>query len=83
MENKPIEISGAEWREIMEVPDVREGWGIEKNESVEDFRSMVYGVKFDFMSGGPGYVGDLYIVLGDALEPPLVLIRKDGTLEAA
>ena len=41
---------------------------------------MVYGVKFDFASGAPGYVGDLYILHGDALGEPMVFIRREGQL---
>ena len=44
---------------------------------------MVYGVEFDFESGGPGYIGDLYILHGDALTDagPMVLRRdSDGKL---
>jgi len=79
--NKPLEISLPEWKEIMKVRDVREGWGLEGDETPEQFAEMVYGVKFDFTSGSPGYVGDLYIIQGDALEPsPLMLIREKGTL---
>lgn len=78
--NKPQEISIKEWKEIMHVPTIRESWGIE-NETPEEFADMVYGVKFDFSSGGPGYVGDLYILHGDALGEPMTLIRKDGKLE--
>ena len=43
----------------------------------------MYAAKFDFFSGSPGYVGDLYILQGDALTgyPPIVLRRgDDGTL---
>ena len=76
-----MEISDAEWRDIMQVPEVNEGWGLEKDTSVEDFKSMVYGAKFDFTSRSPGYVGDLYIIQDDSLQPPLALIRKDGKLE--
>ncbi len=38
-----------------------------------------YCVKFDFVSGGPGYCGDLFIIQGDALSeaPPVSLIRDD------
>jgi hypothetical protein len=70
-----------EWGEIIQVPEIREGWGLEKDATVEDLKSMVYGVKFDFKSGSPGYVGDLYILQDDALQAPLVFIRKDGKLE--
>ena len=52
-------------------------WGLEPETTPEEFSDMVYGVKFDFTSGSPGYVGELYILQGDALtgDPPLVLIR--------
>ncbi len=64
---------------------VRNAWGIEKDETPEAFASMVYGVKFDFVSGSPGYVGDLYVLQGDALTgaPPVVITRCDGRLEVA
>jgi len=81
--NKPLEISMAEWEEILEVPTVRESWGLEDDETPEQFADMVYGVKFDFSSGGPGYVGDLYVLHGDAIGEPLTLIRKDGHLVVA
>jgi len=73
----------AEWIEIMQLPVIRESWGLEGGETPEEFADMVYGVKFDYMSGGPGYVGDLYILHGDALGEPAVLIRNNGTLLAA
>jgi hypothetical protein len=80
--NKPIEISLPEWKEIMEIPGVRDSWGLEDNETHENFAAMVYGVKFKFHSGSPGYVGDLYIILGDTLagDPPLMFTRHNGVL---
>jgi len=80
--NKPQEISMAEWKEIIQLPVVRESWGLEK-ETAEEFAAMVYGVKFDFVSGGPGYVGDLYVLQGDALGEPMTIIREHGKLVAA
>ena len=65
----------------MKVSEVRDGYGLEEDANVELFKSNVYGVKFDFMSGGPGYSGDLFILQDDTLETPLVLIRKHGTLK--
>jgi hypothetical protein len=43
---------------------------------------MVYGVKFNFESGSPGYVGELYILQGAYLtgDPPIMLGREDGKL---
>jgi hypothetical protein len=79
--NKPMEISLPEWKEIMEIKAVKEGWGLE-NETAEEFAEMVYGVKFKFQSGSPGYVGDLYIVQGDVLDnPPWVFTRHKGILQ--
>jgi hypothetical protein len=77
--NIPKEISEAEWKEIMQLPVIRESWGLDGSETPEQFADMVYGVKFDFVSGvGPGYVGDLYMLHGDALGEPITLIRKEG-----
>ena len=79
--NIPHELSSAEWKELMQVPVIRESWGIGEGETPEDFADMVYGVKFNFASGvAPGYVGHLYILHGDALGEPMVLIRHDGHL---
>jgi len=80
--NDPIAITTEEWKEIMSLPIVRDSWGLE-DETPEDFRNMVYGVKFNFHSGSPGYVGDLYILQGDVLtgDPPFILGRYDGELQ--
>ena len=82
--NKPIDISLSEWQEIINVPEVRESWGL-TNETPEDFASQVYAVKFNFISGSPGYVGDLYIIQGDALtgDSPFILLRNNGVLQSA
>jgi len=76
--NKPQSISLTEWKEIIQLPVIRESWGLEEDETPEQFAEIVYGVKFDFVSGSPGYVGDLYILQGDSLVEPMVLIREDG-----
>lgn len=88
--NKPLEISLSEWEEICQTKEVRELWGL-TDENPEKFAARVYGVKFDFSSGSPGYVGDLFILQGNSLSAsPVVLTRNrnltdeqhsDGTLE--
>jgi hypothetical protein len=80
--NKPKEISMKEWEEIMQVPEVKESWGLEGDETPEQFADMVYGVKFHY-SGGPGYNGDLYMLHGDAMGEPFTLIRENGKLVIA
>jgi hypothetical protein len=82
--NKPQDISLEEWKEIIKVPEVHDSWGLEDDETPEHFAEMVYGVKFSFSPGMmPGYRGDLYILHGDALGEPMVLIREDGRLAVA
>lgn len=78
--NTPKPLSNAEWREIIDVPEVKESWGLAGNETPEEFADSAYGVKFDFASGGPGYVGEMYLLSGDALGEPFTLIRKEGKL---
>ena len=79
--HEPKQLSDSEWREIIANPEVREGWGLEDDANVDDFKSMVYGVKFDYMNGGPGYFGDLYLIQGDSLETPLAFVRRNGALK--
>ncbi len=58
-------------------------WGAESQTEMEEILSKSFCVRFDFHSGGPGYVGDLFILYGDALveEPPVALVRnKDDEL---
>lgn len=82
MKNEPKTISIEEWREIMRVADVKEGWGLEDDTTAEEFSLQVYGAKFRFVSGSPGYQGDLFIIQGDSLEAPMLLIRNEGALQA-
>jgi hypothetical protein len=79
--NKPQEISMEEWSAIMQIPAIREAWGIGEGETPEQFADTVYGVKFRFSPGMmPGYMGDLYILQGDALGESMTVIRKNGEL---
>lgn len=75
----PYKITENEWKEIVALPEVREAWGLDDDIHPEEFASRNnYGVKFDFVSGGPGYVGDLFILQGDALsDGGLMLLRRD------
>ena len=76
---KPYALTPAEWKEVMAVPDVRDAWGIESDTTLDEFSSLVYAAKFKFVSGSPGYIGDLFILQGDALagDPPMVLRRGE------
>ena len=79
--NKPHQLTMEEWSVIMKIPAIREAWGLDGNEIPDQFADMVYGVKFRFSpTMAPGYMGDLYILQGDALGEPMTVIRKDGVL---
>ena len=82
---QPQVITPSEWEEIAALPFVRDAWGLSEDEGGEELAPQVYGVKFDFVSGSPGYIGDLYIIQGDVLtgDAPLILVRRNGTLETA
>jgi len=74
--NNPVKLTPAEWAEVAALEQVQQAWGISADVSPQEVAELIYGVKFDFVSGGPGYVGDLYILQGDAAgEPPMVLGR--------
>jgi hypothetical protein len=78
-DTKPYPLTSAEWKEIMTIRAIRESWGLEDGTKLDDFSSQVYAAKFNFISGSPGYVGDLFILQGDTLtgDAPFVLRRDD------
>ncbi len=82
----PHPLTLGEWKEISEIPAVREAWGLQDGEDAETLASLIYAAKFHYVSGSPGYVGDLFILQGDVLteHSPFVLRRgKDGKLVVA
>jgi hypothetical protein len=76
----PHKLTEAEWRELGSLLVVRESWGLEDGQDPLDLASLAYGAKFHFVSGSPGYVGDLYVLQGDALGEPMVLRRENDQL---
>jgi len=87
MSNQPHALTRAEWEEIGTIDANRQSWGIEEGEDFAEFAAAnIYAAKFDFHSGSPGYVGDLYMLQGDTLtgDPPFLLTRdKLGKLVIA
>lgn len=79
-DTKPYPLTQAEWKEVMAIPAIRESWGIADGTTTADFAAEVYAAKFNFVSGSPGYVGDLYVLQGSHLtgDSPFVLQRGDG-----
>ncbi len=82
MDNKPIALTSEEIKEIAGMDAIRQMWGAESAADMEGMLdTTVYAVKFKYQSGGPGYIGDLYILVGDTPDEPVRLIRRRGKLE--
>ena len=79
--NQPQRLSEEETREICQIGFIRESWGARNAEEMRQiFDDSIYAVKFAFVSGSPGYIGDLYILQGDVLtgDAPIILLREKG-----
>lgn len=74
----PYNLTRAEWIELGSLAVIRESWGLENDQDPLDLASLAYGAKFHFVSGSPGYVGDLYVLQGDALGEPMILRRDQN-----
>lgn len=57
-------ITRKEWAKIVKVREVMEAWGLEPDEGPEFAGGIIHGIRFDFVSDGPGYVGPLYLLKG-------------------
>ena len=82
MRHAPLIITDKEWKELMNVPEVVQAWGLDNDPKitlVKEFKAQAYGAKFDFVSGSPGYCGDLFVLLGDYPTVPMALIRDLNT----
>ena len=79
-DKRPEALTDGEWVELHRHPAIRELWAMhdEHCATVEDWKSVVYAVRFDFMSGSPGYCGDVFILQGDHLTgaAPIVVTRN-------
>jgi hypothetical protein len=43
--------------------------------NIED--GSLYAAKFDFQSGSPGYVGPVWVLMGDALVPAITIYKDE------
>jgi len=81
MNNKPKALTSDEIKEISSIEVIQQMWGaVDAADMTDVLENHVYAVKFDFHSGGPGYVGEYFILAGDALGEPVQLIRRDHKL---
>jgi hypothetical protein len=79
MTNKPFALTAKEIKEIASMKEIQDAWGAEDSTEMEETLKYIYTVKFQYVNGSPGYVGDLFIIQPDVLgnEYPLTrLIRN-------
>lgn len=83
--NNPNELTPQEWAEVAGVGSVFEAFGLEDEiDPATWMATNAYGVRFDFQSDGPGYMGPLYLIQGAGApdDRPTTLIRgAAGLLE--
>jgi hypothetical protein len=72
------DISIDEWKEILNIPWVREAAGLNPEHVARWASNSLYGVKYDLASIEPGEVGDAYVICGDRLERPILIVRRNG-----
>jgi len=74
----PILLTAKEWDELAGNPTIAEGFGLESSpDPVAELKEMCYACKFDFYPGSPGYVGEVFLVLGDSME--VVVFTRDNS----
>lgn len=75
MSNQPLALPKDEIHELAAHPGLHQMWGATSSEEMEDILRQIYTVEFQFMSGSPGYVGNLFIIHGDALDASIPVVR--------
>jgi len=83
IDNKPKALTHEEIREIAALEDIRQDWGANtEQEMAQLLDADICAVKFPYyLTDGPGYGGELFLLMGGALEAPLMLIRRNGHLK--
>ncbi|MBS4082869.1 MAG: hypothetical protein KGZ73_04910 [Rhizobiales bacterium] len=78
MKNQPIALSESERQEIAELEDIQDMFGAETADEMTELLRDIYMVKFNFISGSPGYVGEFFLVQTNHLtgDAPLQIIRS-------
>jgi hypothetical protein len=73
----PHAITEAEWRELAQIQEVKEMFGLEDtDEDGELLASCCYGARFKYMNGSPGYIGDLFVLISNEMGGPFFVTRN-------
>jgi len=78
--NKPHPLTADEIREIADLAGLQSRWGAcTPDELVKMLTGSWYTARFDYVTGGLGYVGDYFVVIDDALSEPVTIRRNNRT----
>ena len=73
-----------DWEEVRQNQTVIESWGLGPQDTTDGFKESVYAVKFNFEPQTmPNYRGEVILLLGDNLEPLILVRDKDQKLVAS
>ena len=75
MTNKPIAITPEEFEEIASSPEFQELWGVDSTAEAMEMLKSDYIVKFNYVEGTQGYVGDLFVIQVDCLDSEIPATR--------
>lgn len=78
-DHNPLPLTSSEWNEVATVREIRALWGLAEGETGEALQRFAYGAKFNVVSAGPGFVGELFVIADDALGGPPVPLVRDHT----
>jgi hypothetical protein len=79
------DVTPEQWKELASVESIAQSFGVcEEADPGKALSECAYGVRFTFSPMTmPSYMGDLFILVGDAIDAPLSVIRdRDGSLLA-
>jgi hypothetical protein len=80
-ENEPYKLKLQEWKDIMQVPEVREVFNIDQETDVINFRSENYAARFSVCIGLSFKLRNVYVLFGYHIKPIFMRRNKFGELE--
>jgi hypothetical protein len=82
MDYLPHAVSEADFKELVACQDLRDVFGADNDADFEQDLRHLWVAKFPhYITDGPGYAGEVFVILSGVLNTILV-IRKDGALKA-
>jgi hypothetical protein len=79
----PHALTPEQWRELASIESIAQDFGLfEAPDPAQALSECAYGAHFHFEpSMMPGYMGDLFVLVGDSIDEPMSVIRnRDGSL---